>query len=522
MTIKLSVSASNEIDNFAARFFLPSELAKNPIVVGENGYIYVLFGGYYEGYNMLGEDFITATMSLMANMAIYGPEGAANMIENRGLIAAVTMGNVTGPAEIEITKGRHFFPIVVTKSNTNWCVVINKNDYSEAHKLFVDKKKAEKEQAAKKEQEEKRKAEEKKKEEKYQGYISEAENHFKHKDYDKAKTAYKNALSVKPDKESHVSSKIREIDEMQQFLKERRTRVYDYGKIMPEDYDKLDAQIIRQLKTELLNSMFTDDAEIVITCEIDTEGELVSSFELSITDDPDLNSGLEQISGEVALKQPLIKGYTVAAKAEFVYDISGEQSIIKVKKNATGTYSSSRKYNTYKSYVEEVMISAPDGAFSWQFNKVFINDQPYMSDRLLKYKGTGGPSNAILSLLVPGLGDHRVSYGKKSGIGVALSTYALIGGGIGLKSYSNSEYKKYHAAREQSVIDRHYNKANTLNQAFYICVGTGAIIWLSDIIWVWNKGAKNQRAQELFKQSHLGFYYQPDFDATGLTYTMNF
>ncbi|MDR1120439.1 MAG: hypothetical protein LBM08_05935, partial [Dysgonamonadaceae bacterium] len=511
MTIKLSVSASKEIDNFAARFFLPSELTENPIVVGENGYIYVLSGGHYEGYNMLGEDFITATMSLMANMAIYGPEGAANMIENRGLIAAVTMGNVTGPAEIEITKGRHFFPIVVTKSNTNWCVVINKNDYSEAHKLFVDKKKAEKEQAAKEEQEAKRKAEEKRKEEKYQGYISEAENHFKHKDYDKAKTAYKIALSVKPDKESYVSSKIKEIDEMLQFLKERKNRIYDYSEIMREDYGELDALIIRQLKTELLNNRFTDDAEIVITCEIDTEGELASSFESSVTD-PGLYSKLRQISRKVALEQPLIKGYTVAAKAEFVYDISGEQSIIKVKKNATGMYSSSRKYNAYKSYVEKVMRSAPDGEFSWRFNKVFINDETYMSDKLLKCKG-GGPSNAIRSLFVPGWGDRYVTAGAKSGVGKALLTYSFIGAGVGCKFWSNSEYKKYHVTREQSAMDSHYNTANTLNQAFYICVGTGAIIWLSDIIWVWKKGAQNQRAQEIFKQSHLGFYYQPDFDA---------
>jgi hypothetical protein len=185
-------------------------------------------------------------------------------------------------------------------------------------------------------------------------------------------------------------------------------------------------------------------------------------------------------------------------------------------------YSSSRKYDAYKSFMKDVMRSAPDGEFSWQFNKVFINDEPYMSDRLLKYKGAGGPSNAFLSLLVPGWGDRYVTAGAKNGVRKALWTYGFIGTGVGCELWSNSEYKKYRVAKKQSAMDRHYDRANALNQAFYICVGTGAIIWLSDVIWVWNKGARNQRAQELFKQSHLGFYYQPDFDATGLTYTMNF
>jgi len=360
--------------------------------------------------------------------------------------------------------------------------------------------------------EEKKQAEARVLEEKYQAYISEAEGDYWRKDYDKAKTAYKNALSVNPDQESYISSKIKEIDEIKQLLKEREYKVYDYYEIMPEDYDKTDAQIIEQLQTELMNNMFMDEAEVVITCEIDMDSDWVSSFKSSITE-PNLKSKLRQISKKVTLEQPSIKGYTVASKAEFVYDVSGEQAIIKVKKNATGTHYSSRKYNTYKSYIDKAMTNAPDGEFSWQYNTVFINNESYISDKLLKYKGAGGPGNAFLSLLVPGWGDRYVTAGAKSGVKTALLTYGLIGAGIGCKIISNDEYAKYHKDTEQSLA---------FNKAFSICVVTGAAIWISDIIYVWRRGTRNQREQNAFKRSHLGFYYQPEFEAKGLTYSVNF
>ena len=162
------------------------------------------------------------------------------------------------------------------------------------------------------------------------------------------------------------------------------------------------------------------------------------------------------------------------------------------------------------------------GKYTFHFNKATINGKDDVKNDLLKYKGTGGPSNVFLSLLVPGLGKSRVTYGEKNGLGTTLWTYGLIGAGVGLKIYSNNEYSKYHKATEQSAMDDHYKKANYSNQAFYACVGAGAIIWISDIIWVWKKGAENAKAQKKYKQAHLSVYYEPNFDAPGLSYTINF
>ena len=133
-----------------------------------------------------------------------------------------------------------------------------------------------------------------------------------------------------------------------------------------------------------------------------------------------------------------------------------------------------------------------------------------------------GPSNAFLSILVPGLGVHKVTGKEKNGVGRAVAVYGIVGASIGCKLWSNSEYKKYHDATEQSVMDKHYNMANGLNKAFYIGMTIGATIWLYDIIWVAAKGAKNRKEQKPWQQGNLGFYYNPKLNVSGLSYTINF
>ena len=134
------------------------------------------------------------------------------------------------------------------------------------------------------------------------------------------------------------------------------------------------------------------------------------------------------------------------------------------------------------------------------------------------YKPRNGPYNAIFSVFVPGLGDHRVTGGKENGLNKTLWTYGLIATGVGCKYYSNNQYEKYRIATVQDDIDTYYDRANVSNQLFYICVGTAAIVWVSDIIWVWNKGAQNRREN----RSNLSFYYTPEFNATSLSLTIKF
>lgn len=352
----------------------------------------------------------------------------------------------------------------------------------------------------------------------YQSTIESANTNFEQNQYEQAKQDYNYALKLKPENADFINSKIKEIDKVLQFLNERNAKTYNYAEYFASEYEQMNERIISSIKNILFNEKSLNFATLTITTTIDTAGITSTTFTSTVSD-AKLKEKLEQISNNVKLRQPSLNGYTVSAKAVFDYTISTDDAIIKVEKNAEGIKLAHVKDNAYRSTIGTTLSSAPMGKFTFQFNKTTINGKEYVEDNLLKYKGTGGPENAWLSLLVPGLGDHRVTYGQKSGLATALSTYGLIGVGIGFKLYAENEYKN---AIEQSQTDTHYSNATTADLFFYGCVGAGAIIWIYDIIWVWNKGAQNKKTQKAWKQSNVSFYYEPNINATGLTYTLKF
>jgi hypothetical protein len=111
----------------------------------------------------------------------------------------------------------------------------------------------------------------------------------------------------------------------------------------------------------------------------------------------------------------------------------------------------------------------------------YISDEP------------GGPSNALLSLLVPGLGDRYVSNPRKSIIKpyfVTILAYGFIGAGIfnGIeKSYY--DYDKNHAVVPAN-IQNFNNKSEQEALYLYIYTGIGAAIWGTDIVYVLLKSKK--------------------------------
>jgi len=359
------------------------------------------------------------------------------------------------------------------------------------------------------------------KEEQYQSYIKQAENHMYYRNYIQAKESYKNALELKTEEKTYIQNKISEIDKMLQFLNERKSVVYNYSTDFPSDYKTTNDRIEVEIKNVLLDEKTVNNAKFTITSVIDTAGIVSNSF-VSTVNNPVLERKLKQIADNVKPKQPMMNGYTVSAKAVFDYSLDVDETIVKVKKNAKDLNSNDEGFNTYYSEITNTLSSAPMGKFTLKYNRVTMNGTKYTQDKILKYSGTGGPSNVFKSLLIPGMGKRSVTGGVKSGVGTAIFTYTFIGTGIGLKFYSNSEYSNYHAVTEQSIMDKHYENANIANQAFYVCIATGAIIWISDIIYVWSKGKDNKNKQQAWKRANLSFYCSPELEVKGLTCTINF
>jgi hypothetical protein len=364
-----------------------------------------------------------------------------------------------------------------------------------------------------------------------QNHVNQAKAYENQKRYNEAIAAYNTALFVYNDSEyeldnfnaKEIEKKIAELDQLVVFLKLRKTKVYDYKEQYYTEYERINNKLLSEIKALVAGEKNITPASLTFTLSIDTAGVVTRSV-TSSSADTKLKEQLQQITTGIQLTQPYMYGYTVAAQAVFSYTISKENAIIKVKNKTDGFYSKSPLFDTYyDNYgLDKVLRSAPYGKLVFQSSATTINGKHTVENNLVKYHRTGGPANAWLSLLVPGLGKHRVTFGEKSGVGTALWTYSLIGTGVGLKLYSNSQYRKYMAATDQSAMDTHYANANAANQFFYVFAGTAGIIWISDILWVWHRGAQNKKTQKAWKQAHLGFYYEPQYNIPGLAYTFNF
>ncbi len=155
----------------------------------------------------------------------------------------------------------------------------------------------------------------------------------------------------------------------------------------------------------------------------------------------------------------------------------------------------------------------------------------------LKLKG--GPSNAIVSLLMPGVGHYFVS-GNHHGKGRKPATFAITAAYAGsaaaayyfkskgdqqYKDYVNlSSYREYQRDASGNIIgirgaDRSksansLDQANASRQKALILAGVAAGILVTDVVLTYSKGRKNKMAWEAEKRAQTSLFISSD--GTGL------
>ena len=159
------------------------------------------------------------------------------------------------------------------------------------------------------------------------------------------------------------------------------------------------------------------------------------------------------------------------------------------------------------------------GRYTIGYTTVCIDGTNSSFQKMLTYRNTGGATNTLLSVVVPGLGQHKVTFGEKKGIGTTIGVYGLIAGGIGLYYVSNNEYDKYHATTDQTVMDKTFTYAQISRTASYIALGVAVSWWFYDIIDVYRKGKSND---ERYGKGRTFFSYSPHNNSLGIAYTLNF
>ncbi|MGZ3844485.1 MAG: PKD domain-containing protein [Flavisolibacter sp.] len=148
------------------------------------------------------------------------------------------------------------------------------------------------------------------------------------------------------------------------------------------------------------------------------------------------------------------------------------------------------------------------------------NNKPIVPQKT-QSKLKGGPSNAALDLLLPGLGHYFVSgnyngENRKPAAFIVSAIYlASIGGAFYLNKHSSDLYDKYNqlaAFREyqkdangqvigirggnQAEADNYYNQAKSAQRNSLICLGVAGGIMVGDAISTVLKGTKNKKEWE--------------------------
>ena len=107
--------------------------------------------------------------------------------------------------------------------------------------------------------------------------------------------------------------------------------------------------------------------------------------------------------------------------------------------------------------------------------------------------GNGGATYALVSALVPGVGNIFVQPNRHVGVRPLITVaYA------GLLAYGliqQGQSKKHYALYESGLNESDYTTANRLHHQYLVAVRTAAVVWLADVVYTFVRGTKNDRAR---------------------------
>lgn len=149
--------------------------------------------------------------------------------------------------------------------------------------------------------------------------------------------------------------------------------------------------------------------------------------------------------------------------------------------------------------VGDSIRAGKDKKIAWKFKR----DNPYFDGKNISFRldvvempkvATGGPRNALRSLLMPGLGDTKVRNSYNYGW-IAVGTYAsLATGGYFLyraqQTYKNHKNRLANDAPAHLAYFKDAKRFQNISTVFFI---TGASVWIGDVIGVYFRGLKNKR-----------------------------
>jgi|GEM_PF-4697791 len=143
-------------------------------------------------------------------------------------------------------------------------------------------------------------------------------------------------------------------------------------------------------------------------------------------------------------------------------------------------------------------VLADRTAFQGEYQAVLEVHKKY------RQKIQGGPSNAVFSVLMPGMGNLFVS-DKRNGGAFLLTGLVATSVAVGLAYHADARklHQQYQQATTHEDINRYYTEANKEYRSFQVWMGVAGLLWLGDIAHVTIKGINNRKEQlRRYAQAH--------------------
>jgi len=164
---------------------------------------------------------------------------------------------------------------------------------------------------------------------------------------------------------------------------------------------------------------------------------------------------------------------------------------------------------TFEGPMKSVLGDAGENISSGKEKKIywdFLIDDPNFEGKNISFKikaflmnpstklvPQGGPANALLSLMAPGIGDMRVRSGGLWYGAITVSAFTTLGTGLYLRAAARNNYDLYQRARDAQSAQDLLNKANQQNNLSAVLINAAIAIWVVDVALVAWRGFKNQK-----------------------------
>lgn len=325
---------------------------------------------------------------------------------------------------------------------------------------------------------------------KINSHLNKANLYYSENKYDLALEEYYSILKI-DNFYVHAITKIEEINKLKNILTKRKTSIFSYKSMNNDAFNKFQIFLIDDLNKKIKNSN-NGYLNLSLDIKFDTIGSNLSEINKCSTSIKGYSSFLSENLQNGILTPTSISNYRLSSKENLNFNLNWNTKKVKCKLNYYGSNNLNLNEETVQYKIVDFLKSQKNGAgkYIFKIKEKEFNGNVFTDISLVKYK-TVGPLASIYSILLPGIGTLKVSYGNK-GWGRLTCFILSTGLAIGSKLNSVEKYKSYLRATTQEDIEKYYNHANITNQIALISGSISASIYLYDIIWVISKGFKNK------------------------------